>query len=763
MILHGILLKPDSTPYANTAVGLTSIVTSPSVLLSVDTSFKTDGLGAYSVDVPNGRYRVSLGKQPRLGYDIGTITITDDTTVDNINELLMIESTASQGDPILDQIGEVIEALGEVDAAVAATAADAASAAASASSASTDAAAASASASSAASDADSAASSASDAAVSAASAAATTDVLRQELIEPENDIVGFLRGPFAQSRGTVAGMLSAQTLNVWEFSVYVQEVDKINPSDPSTWYWHDAINATLQLGKKVLLTEMFKIRKMIWSKTNGAQLYGDGMESTGLLLDQLGSPGASFEGTSALLLGDASVSAATTTHLGAFGFSVDMGGRNIEAVTMLGARDGSFAKRIYIRDFTKTAFRTNMAGDGTGVTTGKMCEGVKIEQIIAFPQNGIIGDVFQFDGIFESEVNLCKAFGYTLAENNAVGYSIGKISETRRLKLGMCSAANMVKSGNLANYNIGLTYGQWARDCWDYNTTFENIEGGGVEFHGGTASGQLLPLNCRSYDPSPYISANINVLNPLYKFRACSTCHATGINHFSTVKATFYFTAENGFNNYGEFDINAEPSAVAGTIVVFEPGALNSNMVKGRASGVALRKEMTLTPDMQWYDVLPNGAYWQTDNFWTSFNVGPTGQTRWRDLALLDILRLDAAKAQIVKPVHALGGERITAQSVSGSGGVATYTPTMTNADYHRLTVTSATGLTMNLPASLIESGKLIIKVINGNGATAITPAFNTGYKGAPADAIPAGQAALYEFRAASSTTLVYLGHAVGV
>lgn len=128
MNLHGILLKPDSTPYADTNVGLTAIVTSPSVMLSVDTFFKTDASGAYSVDVPNGRYRVSLGKQPRLGYDIGTITITDDTTVDNINELLMIESTASQGDPILAQIGEVIEALEEVDAAVASATASASAA-----------------------------------------------------------------------------------------------------------------------------------------------------------------------------------------------------------------------------------------------------------------------------------------------------------------------------------------------------------------------------------------------------------------------------------------------------------------------------------------------------------------------------------------------------------------------------------------------------------------------------------------------------------
>jgi len=510
---------------------------------------------------------------------------------------------------------------------------------------------------------------------------------------------------------------------------------------------------------------MFKIRKMLNSKVNGAQLYGDGIDSAGLVLDQVGGAGASFTGPCAIQLGDATGAAATTTHMGAMGFSVNMGGRDIPALALLGVRDGSFAKRVYIRNFTKTAFRTNMAGDNVGVATGKMCEGVAIESVIAFPQNGVTTDIFLLDGIFESTLKQCKAFGYTLAENNAVGFAIGKNSEARRVKLDACGGANMVKFGNPSNYNLVIAYGQWARDCWDYDTTLENVEGGGVEFHGGTASGQLLPLNCRSFNPSPYFSANAAVLNPLYKFRAANACHAIGINHFSTVKASVQVTAENGFNNYAELDINAEPSAIAGTVVVFDVGALVSNLVKIRASGVALRKELTLTPDQQWYDIFPNGAYLQTDDSWTSINAGPPNKVRVRNAALEDLIQFDGVNNRIrpIKPFQAIGGEVITTQAVTGGGGTAAYTPTMTNADYHKVTVTNATGLTVNLPASLIESGKLILKVINGNGATAITPAFNAGYKGAPADAIPAGQSALYEFRAASASTLALLGYAINV
>lgn len=468
------------------------------------------------------------------------------------------------------------------------------------------------------------------------------DSLRQELARPANEISGFVRGPFAQSRRTVAGMLSAQTLNVWEFDYAIPLADRVDPSDPSTWYWDMAINAALQHGKKVLITHMLRIKRTITTKVTGAQLVADGIDSAGLVLDPLGEPGVGFTGNCVVELGDSSAAAEVSTHLGISSLTIDVGGRDIPGVVMLGARDGSYVKRVYIKNFSGTAFRTNKAGDGVGFATGKMCQGVKIEQVIALPKLGIKADVFLLDGIFESEVNLCKAFGYTLAENSAVGFAVGRRTESRGLKLNTCSAANMIRFGNAENFNAAIQYCEWARDNWDYNTTFENVEGGGVMFHGGTASGQLLPLNCRSIDPRPYFSAVAAVLNPLYLFRKASSCFATGINYYSTVKAIFEFTGEGGLNNYGVLTGGVAPETlVSSGAVVFGVGALSSNFVAGYSSEVSTRKEFVVTVNQQFYRVLPNGASEQTDQFYTTFNLGAPGKYRWRNTSLETVASID--------------------------------------------------------------------------------------------------------------------------
>lgn len=117
MIMHGILLTPTGQPMASSAVRLVAVSTSPSVLGSVAALFTTNESGAYSFDCPIGRYRVQATGLQGL-RDIGMITITAQTVVDNLNELLMMESTATQSDPIIDKIGQVIAGLAAVDAAV---------------------------------------------------------------------------------------------------------------------------------------------------------------------------------------------------------------------------------------------------------------------------------------------------------------------------------------------------------------------------------------------------------------------------------------------------------------------------------------------------------------------------------------------------------------------------------------------------------------------------------------------------------------------
>lgn len=468
------------------------------------------------------------------------------------------------------------------------------------------------------------------------------DSLRQELSNPDNEIAGFVRGPFAKSSFTIAGFLSSQTLNIWEFMDRIPSCDKIDESDPSTWYWDIAINAALEKGKKVIIPYMLKVKRKVGSKVTGAQLVGDGIDSAGLIVDSLEGSGHGFTGDCVIELGDSSAAADVSTHLGISSLTIDVGGRDIPGVTMLGVRDGSYAKQVYIKNFSGTAFKTNKAGGGTGFATGKMCQGVKIEQVIALPQRGIKSDVFLLDGIFESEVNLCKAFGYTLAENSAVGFAVGRHTESRGVVLNTCAAANMIRFGNPENFSAVIQYGEWARDNWDYNMTFENVEGAGVIFHGGTASGHLLPFNCRSIDPRPYFSASVEVLNPLYLFRKANACFAEGINYDSTVKTTFEFTGEGGINNYGVLSGGTNPELlVSSRVVVFGEGVISSNFVAGYSSDVSTRKEFVVTVDQQFYRVLPNGASEQTDQFYTTFNLGASGKYRWRNSSLETVASID--------------------------------------------------------------------------------------------------------------------------
>lgn len=592
---------------------------------------------------------------------------------------------------------------------------------------------------------------------------ASSSLLRSDLankVDPLKGagLVGWIRSTLASAIDSVSKFLNGQRVSVWEFANLITV--KPNPSDPATWDWTPAFQAAaLVPGKKQVPAGTYKLYQSVSVKITGSGFICEGADLVKFVID------GTFSGNNVFELGDSLVS--TITKIAHFkGASFDLGGTSVAAIGLFGIRDGSTVKDIVINNFAGTAFRTALAGSGTGAAAGKMCEGLKIDNVHAISSpTPVNGPIFALDGLFESRLTGCKGLGYTLGANNAVGYSVGANSESRGVAILESSAANMVNFGGSTNINKGIVYGEWARDSWDTRMTFENIDGVGVEYHGGTASGQLLPLNCRSRDVRPFFSASLGKLNPLYKFRACNACQATGVNHFSTVKANFQFTAENGFNNYAEFDINAEPSAVAGTIVVFDVGSLTSNLVKGRASGVALRKEMTLTPDSQWYNVLPNSAYIQTDTSWTSENLGPPNQWRWRNAALATLMEISGTNNRVkpIAPFHASGAEVITTQTSNGGGGTATYTPNMPNADYHRVTFSNCTALNIVAPTGLLESGKLILKLTNGNGATAITPAFAAGYAGAPSASIPAGQSALYEFRAASTTTLVYLGHAINV
>lgn len=104
MILSGILLNPIGEAWANQSVKLTSNLTSDNVLQYVSKEFNTDSTGFYEVDIPNGFYSVSVFAG-RLNTSIGNILISEDTTQQTINELLMLGQVA-QSPTVYRQVAE---------------------------------------------------------------------------------------------------------------------------------------------------------------------------------------------------------------------------------------------------------------------------------------------------------------------------------------------------------------------------------------------------------------------------------------------------------------------------------------------------------------------------------------------------------------------------------------------------------------------------------------------------------------------------------
>lgn len=110
MVISGILLTPDNQPWRNQDVRITSVLTSPSVLQSTEGDLRTDANGAYTVTVPNGKYRISvLSPKSGRGYvDIGILTVDEDTPDATLNQLMMAQATVVPRDPLINEMLQII-------------------------------------------------------------------------------------------------------------------------------------------------------------------------------------------------------------------------------------------------------------------------------------------------------------------------------------------------------------------------------------------------------------------------------------------------------------------------------------------------------------------------------------------------------------------------------------------------------------------------------------------------------------------------------
>ena len=257
-----------------------------------------------------------------------------------------------------------------------------------------------------------------------------------------------------------------------------------------------------------------------------------------------------FIGDSILIFGSVT-GAAIVRAMGANNFAIDCNAVDgVTGLAIYGLRDGTSFNNVYVTN-NKNApgIKTNMAGNGSGIAGGKMCQGVQFWNCQVITDQDMVGvPYWKLDGIFESRLTGCKALGSSRGlVSGSTGFLIGDTSEVRALILSGCSAGNFVGGGG----NAGIHYSKWARESWDEFTTFENILGCGVYFHGSGVSGTLLPFDCRSLHPRPYNSATAGILDPLYRVGDSNACFAGEINYYNSNKVWARFDApvEAQFNN----------------------------------------------------------------------------------------------------------------------------------------------------------------------------------------------------------------------
>lgn len=440
--------------------------------------------------------------------------------------------------------------------------------------------------------------------------------------------------------------VDALTVTPWEFAALI--TSKPNPSDPSTWDWTPAIQAAVATGKSVYFPSgVYLLTTPVSSAVAGQRLLGSGVAQTKI------KAAATFVGAALLIMGN-KASTTVTSAMSARDFTLDCAGiSGVSGLEAYGLRDGTMFSAVYVTN-NKNApgVKTGMAGNGTGVAASKMCEGVQFLNChVVTTQDMVSTSYWQLDGLFESQLIGCKALGSSTATvTGSDGIRVGSLAEVRGLALIGCSAGNLAGEGS----NVGIRYSEWARECWDEFTTFENILGSGVYFHGSAVSGTLCPFNCRSLNPRPYNNTTTGGLDPLYRYGDANACYAGPVVYYSSDKVWARFDAPmaSQFNNIIEILAGSVPSALVTTIISFDVAAASSNIVTGFSSDAAAsRKRININKGGHTERYEGNGFSEQNDGSWTSFNMGKPDRLRFRSNALVSLLEIDGAAATITPQV----------------------------------------------------------------------------------------------------------------
>lgn len=479
------------------------------------------------------------------------------------------------------------------------------------------------------------------------------EVLRQELLEPTGSgDVGFSYNPLSESIKNISQYLSRQRRNVWEFAELA--VGYVKGGDPQTWDWAPALNA-LNGKSGWIPAGTYPIKSCVFWDLASTDIMGS--STSGCIIK----PTAPFVGDLAVSLGKRTVETVVSAIF-AQNFRVDCTNvTGVKGVGIWGLRDGSGLRNIYVRGCEKENFIFGQAGGGEGFATGLMNQGLIIENCHGINQAKPWTSecIWLLDGLFESTITGCKALGSSILDNAVKGFGVGLHTESRAVWLNGCSSGNL-KHATTTN-NLGIHYGEWADSCADIHHTFESVCGPAVLFHGGIASGRARPFNCHSLNSRLYANSEVGIMDIAYDFGDAAGCTVNPIQYWESNKVAVRFRAQvaasSQFNNSVVSNTTLDVDA-AGNLanVVFQAGAVASNIVTGIASSTTERKSYRLTPSKNYRDMYPNGAQLITDTFWTTIRAGTADKIRLQSNAGVNTLEVDAVASTMTPKVRFVPG-----------------------------------------------------------------------------------------------------------
>lgn len=332
--------------------------------------------------------------------------------------------------------------------------------------------------------------------------------------------------------------------------------------------------------------------------TSGVHFVGDGPGATTV------KAAASFPDSALFILGN-KAEAAVTVNMQLAGMTLNCGEQGVTGLEVYGLRDGSAVRDVYVtRLLSVPGIIVGQGGAGAGVATSYMCEGVMWQNVHVITGQNLAftgTEGFRIDGIFESTFLGCTVRGSGTADmGGSAGFRIGSVAEVRGVSLLNCAAVYLkdltITEGVPDEPSYGIHYGGWARECWDAFSTFEEIAGSAVRYHGGTASGTLLPSNVQTIAPRLYRDTDPELLNPAFLFGDAAQCRAE-LRYYRTDKvwARFETPVTTQTNNVLAFEGEVAPSGL-GDVIEFGGGAQTTNRAEGWTSdGTAIKHRALYT------------------------------------------------------------------------------------------------------------------------------------------------------------------------